>query len=229
VVGDAVLQDSDGKVYVKGDPELPAEVGEIDAEDLGELQCPSCSQSGIKLKIPNDELEVQEGSAALVVDFDVAQSFGHKAGNSGKWVMHPVILGTLVADADGDGDVLDELGLANSITGTVALGDGVTIPECPAGTPRSILDFIPTATLDGVLDGEGQPITRAGSVVDGGAFTVGFLAVGSYTMGFVPALTLGNDQLTFTAVVAPDQVTVSGGEVSGVDYTIQGAVCEVGS
>lgn len=227
VVGDAVLQDSDGKVYVKGDPVLPPEVGEIEVEDLGELQCPSCSQTGIKVKIPNDEMEIEEGSAALVVDFDVAQSFGHMAGNSGKWVMHPVILGTLVPDANGDGNVLDELGLANSITGTVALGDGVTIPDCPAGTPRSILDFIPTATLDGVLDGEGQPITRAGSVAEGGAFTIGFLAAGPYTMGFVPTLTLGTDQLTFTAIVAPGQVAVSGGEVPGVAFTIQGAVCEV--
>lgn len=30
----------------------------------------------------------------LLLDFDVAQSFGHPAGRSGLWVMNPVIAGT---------------------------------------------------------------------------------------------------------------------------------------
>lgn len=226
VVGDAVLLSSEGKVYVKGDPVLPPELEGVEEADLGELQCPSCSQSGIKVKIPNDGMEVEEGAAALVLDFDVAQSFGHSAGNSGKWVMHPVIHGTLIGDEDGDGEVLDELGFAGSITGTVALGEGITIPECPTGTPRSILDFVPTATLDGLLDGDGQPITRTGSVQEGGGFTIGFLPAGSYTLGFIETLVLDAHHLTFTAAVAPGQVTVSGEEVSGVAFTIQGAVCE---
>ncbi len=225
VVGDAILQSTEGKVYVKGDPTLPPELGEVDEADLGELQCPSCSQSGIKVKIPNDQVVVEEGEAALVLDFDVALSFGHQAGNSGKWVMHPVILATLVVDENGDGELLDDLGSTNSISGNVALADGVTLPECPAGTPRSILDFVPTATLDGVLDGEGQPIVRSGSVAEGGTFQIGFLSTGSYSMGFVQAVTLGTDQLTFTATVDPTQVTVADQDVSGVAYVIQGAAC----
>jgi hypothetical protein len=30
------------------------------------------------------------------VDFDVAESFGKQAGQSGKWVMHPVLKGSVV-------------------------------------------------------------------------------------------------------------------------------------
>ena len=224
VVGDAVLESSEGTVYVKGDPVLPAAVE--DAEELGELHCPSCSQSGIKVKIPNDEMDVEGGAAALILDFDVAQSFGHKAGNSGKWIMHPVIHGTLVVDRDGDGDVLDELGSVKAISGTVALGTDVTIPECPAGTSRTIKDFIPTATVVGLLDGEGEPIVRYGTVAEGGVFHIGFVPSLSYTMGYVGTLTLGTDQLTFTATVEPAQVTVSDAVVAGVAYTILSAQCQ---
>ncbi|MFH1763014.1 MAG: DUF4382 domain-containing protein [Gemmatimonadota bacterium] len=227
VVGDAVLESSEDTVYVKGDPVLPTVVE--NAKEIGELHCPSCSQSGIKVKIPNDEMEVEEGAAALVLDFDVAQSFGHKAGNSGKWIMHPVIHGTLVGDQDGDGDVLDELGSVSAISGTVALGTDVTIPVCPAGSPRSIKDFIPTATVNGLLDGEGQPIVRSGTVAEGGAFHIGFVPSLSYTMGYVGTLTLGTDQLSFTATVDPAQVTVAGAEVTGVAYTIQSALCQPGA
>ena len=34
---------------------------------------------------------VVTGSVSLVVDFDVAQSFGKLAGGSGQWVMRPVL------------------------------------------------------------------------------------------------------------------------------------------
>jgi hypothetical protein len=178
------------------------------------------------VKVPNDDLEVEEGAGALVLDFDVAQSFGHKAGNSGKWVMHPVIHGTLIGDADGDGEILDDLGLARSVSGTVDLGTDVTIPECPVGTPRSLADFIPTATLEGVLDGEGQPIMRTGTTDAGGQFQIGFLHAGSYTLGYVGSLNLTSDELVFSATVQPGQVTLAGSDEDGVTFTIQGAQCQ---
>jgi hypothetical protein len=223
VVGDAVLETRDGEVYVKGDPTLPAG---LEPETVGELHCPSCSQSGIKVKVPHDEIEVGEGEAALVIDFDVSQSFGHKAGNSGKWVMKPVILGTLVEDENGNGSVLDEIGMVGSVTGTVRLGTNVTIPECPAGTATSIVDFVPTATIQGLLDGEGNPIVRAGSVAEGGAFQIGFLPPGTFSMGYVASIDLTTDHLVFTAEVMPTEVTVNDGEVSGLTYTIQSAECQ---
>lgn len=58
----------------------------------GELQMPSLAQSGLKVKLPGDVVVIdEEVPLTLVVDFDVAQSFGQLAGGSGRWVMNPVI------------------------------------------------------------------------------------------------------------------------------------------
>lgn len=62
----------------------------------GELVMPSFAQSGLKVNLPNDAIQiVADELVVLVVDFDVAQSFGKQAGNSGKWVMTPVLQGIL--------------------------------------------------------------------------------------------------------------------------------------
>lgn len=66
----------------------------------GSLQMPSLAQSGLKVNLPGDALVVAaDGSVSLVVDFDVAQSFGKRAGTSGQWVMSPVITGTIPVTA----------------------------------------------------------------------------------------------------------------------------------
>lgn len=66
----------------------------------GSLQMPSLAQSGLKVNLPGDALVVAaDGSVSLVVDFDVAQSFGKLAGGSGQWVMSPVITGTIPVTA----------------------------------------------------------------------------------------------------------------------------------
>lgn len=60
----------------------------------GSLQMPSFAQSGLKVKLPNDAIVMaDDGSVSLVVDFDVAQSFGRSAGASGRWQMRPVLQG----------------------------------------------------------------------------------------------------------------------------------------
>lgn len=223
VVGDAVLVSSDGTIYVKGDPVLPEG---LEGPATGELQCPSCSQSGLKVTLPNDELVLGEETAGLVIDFDVTESFGHKAGNSGKWVMHPVMRGTVVEDADGDGDTSDDVGAVSSILGTVALGSEVTIPECPAGTPRSITDFVPTATAQTLVDGESQPIVLIGSVAAEGTFQINFVAADTYSLGYTPSLDLGDFALVFTATVEPTEAVVGDQNVTGVAYTIQSATCQ---
>jgi hypothetical protein len=61
----------------------------------GQLQMPSFGSSGLKVKLPGNRLEIDDDDHVILVDFDAAQSFGHAAGNSGKWVMHPVIIATV--------------------------------------------------------------------------------------------------------------------------------------
>lgn len=62
----------------------------------GVLQTPSFDQSGLKVNLPQGELELEGESTTWLVDFDVAESFGQEAGGSGQWVMNPVITGTAV-------------------------------------------------------------------------------------------------------------------------------------
>ena len=62
------------------------------AEVGGSLQTPGFAQSGLKVSFQGG-LAV-EGDTTLLVDFDVAESFGHQAGQG--WVMHPVLKGSIV-------------------------------------------------------------------------------------------------------------------------------------
>jgi hypothetical protein len=219
VLGDAVLETESGDVYVLGDAEHPDGL-----PATGELQCPSCQQSGLKVIIPNDEIEIEEGSSALVLDFDVAQSFGHKAGNSGRWVMRPTIMGVLIADENGDG--IPDIDQVGAVTGTIALAEGVTVPDCPAGTARDVTDLIPTATAQTLVDGDGAPIVRTGTVDESGAFAMPFLAADDYTLGYQAELEFEAATLAFTAGVVPPEVSVADEAVTGVAYTITAATCE---
>jgi hypothetical protein len=58
----------------------------------GNLVAPSFDASGLKVHF-GEPLVLAEGETTLLVDFDVAQSFGQEGGQSGNWVMHPVITG----------------------------------------------------------------------------------------------------------------------------------------
>ncbi|TSC31733.1 DUF4382 domain-containing protein [Corallococcus sp. Z5C101001] len=71
----------------------------------GDLQMPSASSSGLKVKFDKDAdvtITSDDNQKVILVDFDVAQSFGKEAGGSGKWVMRPVIKG---ADLQFSGNV----------------------------------------------------------------------------------------------------------------------------
>lgn len=82
----------------------------------GELRMPSYDASGFKVSLPGDLLDVDGTQRVLLVDFDVQQSFGQEAGQSGAWVMRPVIKATDVT-------------FAATITAEVSLGEGVTLPQ----------------------------------------------------------------------------------------------------
>ena len=80
----------------------------------GDLQMPSLGTSGLKVNF-DEPLTFAGEDQTLLVDFDVSQSFGHQAGNSGKWVMHPVVKGASATQAA-------------SVTVSVSLAAGVTLP-----------------------------------------------------------------------------------------------------
>ena len=59
----------------------------------GTLIAPSYAESGLKVTLNGDALVLVGAQKILLVDFDVEQSFGQQAGQSGNWVMHPVVTG----------------------------------------------------------------------------------------------------------------------------------------
>lgn len=219
VLGGGVLETEGGEVYTFGGAEHPHGVAAT-----GSLQCPSCAQSGIKVKIV-DRLAVEEGANALLLDFDISQSFGHVAGQSGQWVMHPVINGATVEAAVVAGD-----GAPGRISGTVALGDGVTIPTC-GGAERTLASFVPTATATVATDDEGNPLVFTGATVAADAgftFTLDVLAFDGYTMGYDAETTYDTEKLVWTAAAVPTTVSVTeeANEVTGVAFTVSSVTCE---
>jgi hypothetical protein len=184
----------------------------------GELKCPSCSQSGIKVVL---DVELEEGSDDIVLDFDVGQSFGHEAGRSGKWIMKPVIRALHDRhgnkhDDDDDDDEDDDDGRGGerdfaSIAGTVVLGGSpaATIPHCPAGRARSLEDFIPTATADSLENLLGMPLMATGGADDDGEFKIRRLKADRWTLGYK------------TETIVSD----AGHKLEGVAYTITSVTC----
>ena len=191
VLNSAVLEATNGDVYAFGGAAHPDGLAVT-----GELKCPSCTTSGLKVQLPGDALEMDEEGAGLVMDFDVAQSFGKPAGQSGKWIMKPVVHAVKMDDG-----VDPEMpGAGASISGTVALatdegGAPIVLPACPAEVARTIQDFVPTATAATLVDEEAAPIVRTGEVGEDGAFSMDFLEEDTYAMGFLNPLELGDMRL----------------------------------
>ena len=168
--------------------ELPA-----DPPIDGVLRLPSFATSGLKVKLPLGGLTVPtSGTVTLTADFDVAQSFGHAAGQSGAWVMHPVIEATGVSV----GTMLTvTLGLGSSVTppGGVTLGD-FQATLALASAPE---DELATVGLsDG--DGDGTYAAAFGAVAPGD-YLVDFVAPGAVTtVTYAPAV-----PFAFSAVAGP--------------------------
>jgi hypothetical protein len=167
----------------------------------GSLQMPSFGQSGLKVTLPGGALTVADGEEKIVVvDFNVAQSFGHVAGQSGSWVMHPVVAATDAA-------------VSGSAKIILALDPAVTLP---GGALLS--DF--QATLTG-SDGVDHVLNFTTSNPDGSVeadFT--YLAPGDYTFTLTaPAGVASFD----TAVPLPATITVTSGATTTTAITIAAA------
>jgi len=224
VLGGAALL-TGGSWYVYGNGVQPPD----GSAATGDLQCPSCSQSGLKVKFA-EALDVGEGANGILLDFDVSQSFGHQAGQSGKWVMHPVIHGAQATPNE------IEAGTAvATISGTVALGtdaqsNPVTIPTC-GGQDRTLAEFVPTATATTLVDGDSNPLLFAGMTAEGTEgfdFHIDVTDFDTYTLGYQAETAFATDKLVWTAEVTPTTATVDSGntEVTGVAYTVTGVTCE---
>jgi hypothetical protein len=159
-----VETDNGTEVYATpGYSEAPAQVA-------GLLQCPSCSQSGIKVNFQGG-LQVDEGTETLLVDFDVSETFGHAAGASESWVMHPSIKAA-------------EIESAASLNVSLSLGSGVSLPSL-GGQILTLAGF--EVELRSVNAQEGMPgeIVSFGDADANGVFEARFTNVlpGSYVLG----------------------------------------------
>jgi hypothetical protein len=157
----------------------------------GMLQMPSFGSSGLKVDF-TEALTFTGGEKILLIDFDVSKSFGKQAGQSGKWVMSPVIKGATVT-------------LSGGVTVTAVLGTGVTLP---AG--KTLADF------SAVLDGTPVPF-----VLEGTSYVAKFAyeLPGDHTLTLqAPA----GVTVTGTTPTLPYVVTVSSSGSAAVTLTITG-------
>jgi hypothetical protein len=212
-VAEAALESADGSLFATAEDLPPAYA---DREPDGPLHCPSCSQSGFKVNMPGGALHAAGGSSIVVLDFDVSQSFGHEAGASGRWVMHPVMHAT-------------EIALSGSASGTVTLDSGLSFPTC-GGAVRTLEDFVPLFTPDG----GGEAFSGVVSVTDPadtqGTYAISFLPPDDYDPGYLAPIELANgDRIVFEATVAPTgPVTVESDVETAVNYTVTRFDCEAG-
>lgn len=162
----------------------------------GELQMPSLSESGLKVDLPTEDLALDGGSETLLLDFDASQSFGAEAGNSGMWVMHPVIKGATLTEPA-------------QVRASLTLGQGVTLP---GNATLSGFDAILTTTGGGT---ETLPLTDADA---DGTFdaTFDFLLPGNYNVSF----TAPEGVVITTDPETPIVVTTAAGTTADASATI---------
>ena len=86
VISEAYIQTLEGAIYATPEIDTPGPA-------TGELQVPSWDTNGFKVS-PEQSVTIEgEQENVLVVEFDVAESFGQDIG-SGAWVMRPVLRAT---------------------------------------------------------------------------------------------------------------------------------------
>ena len=220
MIGSAVLQaettspspraPSVPSVFVLGEPAWDRIEGLDGSAESGRLNCPSCQQTGIKVNLPDGGLTLEGGETGLVLDFDVAQSFGRQAGASGMWVMKPTITSSTLA--------------VGSIEGTVSVDTAGAghIAACGGNDADDLTAFMPTAAMDGD--------TTTASVSEEGEYAFSFLTPGEWSMGFQGEVAYDGEQLVFEdgdVEVGSSTVTVQEGSTATVDYTVTDTVaCE---
>jgi hypothetical protein len=169
----------------------------------GMLKMPSYDTSGLKIDLPGS-VTVSTDSKILLVDFDVAQSFGHDAGGSGSWVMHPVIKAI-------------DFGLSGNLNVTLKLASGVLLP---AALTMGSFDAVVTNSGGSAKSLQLSP-TSSGSTTFGASFK--YLIPGSYSVTFAldPSV-MGTASIT-TSPAIPATVAVTSGAATQADFTMTSA------
>ncbi len=212
VLGDAAIVTEGGRVYATPGADLESLSAVRGAETTadGELHCPSCSRSGLKVAFRGGIEVGDDADAIFMVDFDVTQSFGHPAGRSGRWIMHPVMMGT-------------KMSTAGAIAGAVLL-DGLTLPSCDT-RPVTVEDFVPTA------EPAGDATQYTGDVDSEGAYEIAPLDPGAYDLGYLGQVDVQVNSTTWTIGFNADHpatANVPAGGIVEVNYTITSADCNSG-
>lgn len=199
-VNAAALRTDGGEVY-----SLNGGADSVGETPTGDLTCPSCTETGIKVNTP-DGFRLETEAKILMLDFDVSESFGQQAGMSGMWVMHPTITSSTVQ-------------ASGTIVGNVTTADGVSFPTCN-GETRTVEDFVPRALAAGT-----DSVVKTGTVGSDGSYAIQFLMPDDYGMSYADTVVLDPDSVFFTASPSTETATVESGLESTVDYTIEGVTC----
>ena len=168
----------------------------------GALQMPSFGESGLKVDLPDGSVTIGSSEKILLVDFNVAQSFGQVAGASGQWVMHPVVKAT---------DIQFSGGLTVQMTQDAAL-TMATLNSAPL-----TLDQFSAVITASDNSTKTLALTDAGNGVFQAQFQ--YLAPGSYTVNFTAPT-----GVSFTTnPTVPATATVTSGEVTTSAFTLTAA------
>lgn len=193
--GYVVVDDPQGAgTLVYSTPSYPLAPAHVD----GLLKMPSFAQSGLKVILPGDALVVKAESKVLLVDFDVQQSFGHDAGSSGSWVMHPVVKAD---DILLSGNVVATLGRVSSLASfdPLPLGSFTAVLTNGDGSVK-ILPFVP--------EGAGTTARATFSYLLPGAYGVAVTApTGPRTFDVEPATSVAATVGSGTDTFVPFMVT----------------------
>lgn len=170
----------------------------VGGEVAGTLEMPSFDMSGLKVALDGGGIRVDGKAKVLLVDFDVAASFGKAAGNSGQWVMEPVVRAS-------------DIELTGGIRLVLEVASGVSFPPV-AGLPVSLGDLV----LRLESESGAETLLPLGVAGNNATAEFGYLFPGTYT---VDLLAPGGIELTTTPTL-PFQVEVGSGRVVKQDVRI---------